>query len=721
LGHRWAEFDWLAKCFNEDCLKDPARRLDLKLRVFGSPSGRPLQARSGHSVARAGKVELPGTVVPLHELAADHPANDYLRERGFDPAILSRQYDAGYCLDPNEQAFVARNRIIIPIHMHGQLVGWQARFVGDRNWSECPVPKYWTMPGMKKQSILYGFDQAFEYPFVIVVEGIPDVWRIGPPAVALLGHEMSRTQKELLTKTWRTIVLLLDGDAAAANASHAAALKASGLEVVQVALPGDRDPGDMNQEVLIALIRQAAHDQGVELSRPEGGARCGTVVPVILPTAEQRILAHLLDENDPVLAARPVEELLQRVAGEGLDRVYREIEAPATPAICSMQQNGIVLEVEVAEEACCIFAERMAQLQPEINALAGRALDVNNDRELAAFLYMECGLQPLQYTEAGSPSVDTGALEKLQGQHPIVPLVQRQRARHRWAAFVRNMLTHVDRTSGRVFGTWNQVGTVTGRITCCNPALQATPKELRDLFAAPQGKLLIEADYSQFELCILAHFSRETALVQAFSGGERVFDLHRQTASVVTGIPERDVTPQQRRDIGKRFNFAVIYGQTPVGLAKELGVSIAQAQEFLEAYFRSYRMVREWVDFTKDCAQRDGYITTLYGRRRRLPDVGSPDPATQAYALRQAVNAVIQGTAADIAKMAIARLYGELASDCRLLLTNHDSVLLEIPENKAASVAEQVKIIMETRPRGFTVPLHIEVGIGTTWGSCAKG
>jgi len=264
------------------------------------------------------------------------------------------------------------------------------------------------------------------------------------------------------------------------------------------------------------------------------------------------------------------------------------------------------------------------------------------------------------------------------------------------------------------------LGTPTGRFTCRNPELQAVPAKLKQAFIADQDHVLIEADFSQIELRVLAHFSQDPAFLQAFSGGDCEVDLHRRTAALALDIDEADVTVEQRNTIGKRINFGISYGLTPHGLAEQLSLDTDTAQDFIHAFFAGYPGIQHWQQAVQQQVIRDGHVRTLYGRRRHLPDVWSKNKATQQQALRQAVNTIIQGTAADINKMALARLHRALPESCRLLLTVHDSVLLEVPKGEAAETGRLVKRVMQTPPPEFPVPLVVAVRCGDCWRTASE-
>jgi hypothetical protein len=271
INHRWVEFPWLIRCFNEKCYDSRLSRDQLlffvmKTRRPKKPAVNPGRRKGPNEI---GRVDPPGSVVPLDRLPADHAANIYLQQRGFDPVELSKNYGIAYCDDPDPRYEMAGNRLIIPIVIRGELVGWQARFIGDRDWKNCSVAKYYSAPGMAKRLILYNLDQAKQQPFIVLVEGVTDVWRVGPMAVAMLGKSMSFTQKRELICSFRLkpLVVMLDGDALSENDGVCQEL-ASEFEkgIVKVSLPDGSDPASLPREEIMDLILRAAHDQGVDSS-----------------------------------------------------------------------------------------------------------------------------------------------------------------------------------------------------------------------------------------------------------------------------------------------------------------------------------------------------------------------------------------------------------------------------------------------------------------------
>jgi DNA polymerase I-like protein with 3'-5' exonuclease and polymerase domains len=436
---------------------------------------------------------------------------------------------------------------------------------------------------------------------------------------------------------------------------------------------------EMMRDRYLAMLAQALKDSGYRRTRVArlrrefdkvaashagsgGAAEPQRPSPPSTPADDVKIAAYLLDENDPgSLAGRPFEELLPRIEEEGLGFVYREIELLVREPVRAMMARGIKLDVVLLQE----FRKR---LQEELCRGGPAAADRSR-----LFLQLD--------------------------------------------DYVRKLLARADRKSNRVHCTLVPLGTSTGRFACSAPPLQSIPALLLEAFVADDGHLLIVADYSQIELRLLAQFTGDPTMVRAYRQGG--VDLHRHTAALALDIAEERVTAAQREEVGKALNFAVIDGKGPCGLAKQLRVTQREAERFLENFFRSYPGIRPWTEEIKHHAAQHGYVRTLYGRRRRLPDVHASDPNRRAHAERQAVNAVVHGTAADLMKLALIRLHQALEDDCHLLLTVHDAVVLEVPAARAPQVAALVKNVMETPPDGVTIPLEVAVGVGLNLQECS--
>jgi DNA polymerase-1 len=358
-------------------------------------------------------------------------------------------------------------------------------------------------------------------------------------------------------------------------------------------------------------------------------------------------------------------------------------------------------------------------LERRIHAAAGRSFNVASTRELAQILFGELELPVLKRLKTG-PSTDQDVLEKLAEQHELPRLVLEHRALAKLkGTYVDALPQLVDPADGRIHTTFHQAGAATGRLSSSDPNLQNIPirtelsRRIRAAFVAPPGRRLLSADYSQIELRILAHYSEDPALLEAFRLRE---DVHTRTAAETFGVGREAVTPEMRR-VAKMLNFGIAYGLSAFGLSQRLDLPGAEAQAIISRYFARYAGVKRWVDRAVEEARRNGESRTLYGRARAMPEIASRNPALRGAAERTAINTPIQGTAADIVKIAMIRVHGALARekrDARLLLQVHDELVLEVAEDDLAATVEIVKREMEGAAK-LAVPLDVEVGHGHSW------
>jgi DNA polymerase-1 len=413
----------------------------------------------------------------------------------------------------------------------------------------------------------------------------------------------------------------------------------------------------------------------------------------------------------------PMRQALREAALEGL---FDEVEVPLTGVLLDMERAGVAVDVPHLRALSEQMSERLGQLETGIHELAGGPFNIESPKQLAEVLFVRLGLPVQKRTKTG-PSTDAEVLEKLRDQHPIIELISEYRS------FAKLKSTYVDsladlaaRSDGRVHTTFEQTVAATGRLSSRDPNLQNIPirtewgARIRACFIASAPDLrLLSADYSQIELRLLAHFSRDPHLTEAFQAGE---DIHRHTAEEVFDVPAEAVTPEMRRQ-AKTVNFAVIYGMGPVSLAHEIGVTRQQAAEFIERYFAKLTGVRRYLAETLEQARAQGYVTTLLGRRRAVPELQSASARERSYGERAAVNSPLQGTAADIIKVAMVqlhRLLGERRLRCRMLLQVHDELLFEVPAEEAEVAAALAKEVMEGACR-LNVPLVVDVSVGENW------
>jgi DNA polymerase-1 len=403
---------------------------------------------------------------------------------------------------------------------------------------------------------------------------------------------------------------------------------------------------------------------------------------------------------------------------EGLARLHDEIEAPLQPVLAEMERAGIAVDRAAMEALGAEFGRAMADLEGRIHAAAGRPFNVASTRELAQVLFEELHL-PVQKRLKTGPSTDQDVLEKLAEQHELPRLVLEHRQLAKLKGTYADALPQLVEDDGRIHTTFHQAGAATGRLSSSDPNLQNIPvrtelsRRIRAAFVAPRGRVLVSADYSQVELRILAHYADDPALLEAFRRRE---DVHAATAAETFGVARQAVTPEQRR-IAKVLNFGIAYGLSAYGLSQRLGLPPAEAQAIIDRYFARYAAVRRWLDATVAEARRSGEVRTLFGRRRALPDIGSRNPGLRQAAERMAVNTPIQGTAADLAKLAMIRASEALRSerlDGSLLLQVHDELVVEAAEAQAEAVAGLLRREMAAAG-ALKVPLEVETSWGRSW------
>ncbi|WP_027459561.1 DNA polymerase I [Deinococcus murrayi] len=400
-------------------------------------------------------------------------------------------------------------------------------------------------------------------------------------------------------------------------------------------------------------------------------------------------------------------------------KLYEEMERPLSAVLARMEVRGVQIDADYLRGLSQAVAGRLATLEAEIHRLAGREFSIRSRDQLETVLYDELGLASGKKTKlTGKRSTAVSALEPLRDEHPIIPALLEYRELEKLRGTYLDPLPNlVNPRTGRLHTTFAQTAVATGRLSSLNPNLQNIPirselgREIRKGFVASPGHVLISADYSQIELRLLAHIAEDRLMQQAFQEGA---DIHRRTAAQVLGLDEATVTPQQRR-AAKTVNFGVLYGMSAHRLSHDLGIPYAEAASFIEVYFSTYPGIRRYIERTLEFGREHGYVETLYGRRRYVPELKAQNRTLREAGERLAYNMPIQGTAADIIKLAMVRLDRELeALDARLLLQVHDELLIEAPEHRAEEAARLTREVMEGAAQ-LSVPLAVEVGVGPNW------
>ncbi|HEX9940579.1 MAG TPA: DNA polymerase I [Thermoanaerobaculia bacterium] len=437
------------------------------------------------------------------------------------------------------------------------------------------------------------------------------------------------------------------------------------------------------------------------------------------PVGDSRLAAYAAERI--VLARRMAEAMRRELEAGSLAKVYVEIEAPLVPVLLRMEEAGILLDVDYLKGMSAELGEELASLEEEIYKQAGERFNLNSPQQLGFVLFEKMGLPAIKRTQK-TKSYSTGAetLEELGRRgYPIAQLLLRYRELIKLKSTYVDALPEMVGPDGRIHTRFNQAVAATGRLSSANPNLQNIPirtelgQRIRRAFVAPPGQVLLVADYSQIELRILAHIADEGALIDAFAAGE---DIHRATAATVLGVAPELVNAEQRR-AAKTINFGILYGMSAFGLSQELGISTKEADRFIHAYMDRYPGVKRYIEETLAKAEKEGKVETLYGRVRWLPDIQSKNWNLRENARRMAINARIQGTAADILKLAMIAVDRRLRDEqpgARLLLTVHDELVLEVPEEQAEPVARIVKAEMEG-VADLKVPLVVDTGWGGSW------
>jgi DNA polymerase-1 len=454
---------------------------------------------------------------------------------------------------------------------------------------------------------------------------------------------------------------------------------------------------------------------GVEVSPPPASAGKGDGDPATFPVEETAAYAGAAAIVLPGLAAA----LQGALDSEGLARLHVEVERPLVPVLAGMEQAGIAVDSAAMGAMSIEFGAAMRDLEGRIHAAAGHPFHVASTRELAQVLFVELALPVVKRLKTG-PSTDQDVLEKLAEDHPLPRLVLEHRSLSKLkGTYVDALPALVDPADGRIHTTYNQAGAATGRLSSQDPNLQNIPvrtdlsRRIRAAFVAPPGRVLVSADYSQIELRILAHYAEDASLLDSFQRRE---DVHTRTAAETFGVPPGEVTPDQRR-VAKVLNFGIAYGLSAFGLSQRLDMPPSEAQAIIDRYFARYAGVKRWLDATVAQARETGLVRTLWGRRRELPDIRARNPALRQSAERMAVNTPIQGTAADIIKLAMLRVDRALTGqqlDARMLLQVHDELVLEAADADADAAVELVRQAMEGAAE-LRVPLDVEVGTGRSW------
>ncbi len=403
-----------------------------------------------------------------------------------------------------------------------------------------------------------------------------------------------------------------------------------------------------------------------------------------------------------------------------LKAVYETIEQPLVPVLYRMERAGVLVDRELLEIQSSELAARMLELQQRAHAEAGETFNVDSPKQLQEILFGKLGIPVMRKTPTGQPSTAEDVLEELAASYPLPKMILEYRGVAKLkSTYTDNLPKQIDQTTGRIHTSYHQAVAATGRLSSTDPNLQNIPirtqegRRIRQAFIAPPGHCLVAADYSQIELRIMAHLSGDASLLQAFAEDR---DVHQATAAEVFSTPLGNVSADQRRS-AKAINFGLMYGMSAFGLARQLGIGRGEAQKYMDLYFERYPGVRRYMEETRRQARETGFVETVFGRRLYLPEIQSRNQALRQYAERSAINAPMQGTAADIIKRAMINVDGWLRSSRlpgRLIMQVHDELVLEVADEAVESIVSQLRTHM-TQAAQLAVPLKVDVGIGRNW------
>jgi DNA polymerase I len=410
----------------------------------------------------------------------------------------------------------------------------------------------------------------------------------------------------------------------------------------------------------------------------------------------------------------------QIASNEKLQYVYSQIEMPVLEILFAIERNGVLIDSRMLHAQSHEIAQKLVALENQAYELAGQPFNLSSPKQLQEILFGKLGIKPLKKTPSGTPSTDEDVLQELALDYPLPKVLLEYRSLAKLKSTYTDKLPRaINHATGRVHTDYNQAVANTGRLASNDPNLQNIPvrtaegRRIREAFIAPHGSVIVSADYSQIELRIMAHFSQDEGLLKAFAAGE---DIHRATASEIFGVEREAVNSEQRR-YAKVINFGLIYGMSAFGLAQNLNIERGAAQTYIERYFARYPGVRDYMQSTRETAKRQGYVETLFGRRLWVPEINSPNGQRRQGAERAAINAPMQGTAADLIKLAMIAVHGRLIAQklsTKIIMQVHDELVLEVPETELDLIKQQLPLLMGGVAK-LDVPLLVEVGIGSNW------
>jgi DNA polymerase-1 len=474
-------------------------------------------------------------------------------------------------------------------------------------------------------------------------------------------------------------------------------------------------------EKSLGLKALAFNKLGIEIVTPTGLTGAGKKQSTVSLLEVDQIADSFCANVDIVWSLR--ESLETELRQQGLWQLFTEVEMALIPVLVAMESNGILLDTGLLREMSLEQGRELLRLEKEIYGSVGHQFNINSPQQLGKVLFGELRLPQSRRTKSGY-STEASVMEALRGVHPVVEFILEYRQLSKLkSTYVDALPALINHKTGRVHTSLNQTGTATGRLSSSDPNLQNIPvrgeigNRIRKAIIAPPGAYLLSADYSQIDLRALAHLSQDAGLIASFAQDE---DIHAMTASKIFGIPTDEVTPEMRRN-AKTVNFGVVYGMSDYGLEQATNLSREEASQFIALYFEKYPGVREYLEATKEQARKLGYVQTVMGRRRLIPEINSSNRMVREAAERMAINAPVQGSSADIIKVAMINLHREMEKRnlrSKMLLQIHDELLFEVPEEE---LEEMKSLVAELMPRAVAlcVPVKIDIKLGRNWGEMA--
>jgi DNA polymerase-1 len=470
-------------------------------------------------------------------------------------------------------------------------------------------------------------------------------------------------------------------------------------------------------EKSLGLKALAFNKLGVEITAPAELTGAGKKQSSLSLLEANRVADHACASVDILWSLK--ESLEAELRQQGVWQLFTEVEMALVPVLVAMESNGILLDTGLLRQMSLEMGKELLRLEKEVYSSVGHQFNINSPQQLGKVLFGDLRLPQSRRTKTGY-STEASVMEALRGVHPVIELILQYRQLSKLkSTYVDALPALINRKTGRVHTTFNQTGTATGRLSSSDPNLQNIPirtelgNKIRKAIIAPPGTYLLSADYSQIDLRVLAHLSQDPGLIAAFAQDE---DIHATTASKIFNIPGDAVTAEMRRN-AKTVNFGVIYGMSDYGLEQATKLSREEAAQFITLYFQKYPRVKEYLEATKEQARKLGYVQTVLGRRRFLPEVHSVNRMVREAAERMAINAPVQGSSADIIKIAMINLHQEMEKrnlKSKMLLQIHDELLFEVPEEE---VEEMKSLVAELMPRAFElcVPVKIDIKLGKNW------